>query len=60
MNVTAIIITAIVCITILEVVNMLTMKLDGNILSCVIGAIVYVATRIYYTRKKREKSEVRK
>jgi O-antigen/teichoic acid export membrane protein len=60
MNVTAIIITAIICITVLEVVNMLTMKLDGNILSCVIGAIVYVVTRIYYTRKKEKFEEVRK
>jgi len=53
-----IIVTAIVCITVLEVVNMLTMKIDGSILSAVVSAIVYMVTRIYYTRKK--KSEVRK
>ena len=52
MNATAVIITAIVCITVLEVVNLLTAKIDGNILSCIIGAIVYIVTRIYYTHKK--------
>jgi uncharacterized spore protein YtfJ len=57
MNVTAIIITAIVCITILEVVNMLTMKIDGSILSTIVSAIVYIVTRIYYTHKKSEKSK---
>jgi len=52
MNVTAIIITAIVCITVLEVVNMLTMKIDGSILSAIVSAIVYIVTRVYYTHKK--------
>jgi hypothetical protein len=54
MNVTAIIIVAIICITVLEVVNMLTMRIDGNILSVTVSAIVYIVTRIYYTRKKEE------
>jgi O-antigen/teichoic acid export membrane protein len=60
MNVTAIIVTAIICITVLEVVNMLTMKIDGSILSAVVSAIVYIVTRIYYTHKKKSESEVRK
>jgi O-antigen/teichoic acid export membrane protein len=55
-----IIVTAIVCITILEIVNMLTMKIDGSILSAIVSAIVYIVTRVYYTRKKKEESEVRK
>jgi len=45
---TAVIITAIICITVLEVVNLLTMKIDSNILSAVVGAIVFIATRQYY------------
>jgi len=46
-------IVAMLCITVLEVVNMLTMKIDGNILSAIIGAIVYIATREYYRQHKR-------
>jgi hypothetical protein len=49
-------IVAIICITVLEVVNMLTMKIDGNILSAVVGAIVYLATRTYYTMKAKKRS----
>jgi hypothetical protein len=39
---------AIICITVLEIVNMLTMKIDGNILSTIVGAIVFLITREYY------------
>jgi hypothetical protein len=42
------IIVGIICITVLEIVNMLTMKIDGNILSAVVGAIVFLITREYY------------
>jgi len=52
---TLLLIVAIICITILEIVNMLTMKLDGNILSAIVGAIVYVATRKYYKAQKQAK-----
>lgn len=41
-------IVAIVCITILEVVNAFTMKIDGNVISLIIGSIVFVATKKYY------------
>jgi len=44
-------ICAIICITILEVVNIIYMKIDGNILSAVVGAIVYLATRTYYIQR---------
>lgn len=43
-------IVGIVCITALEIANMLTMKLDGTILSSIIGAIVFLVTRRYYKR----------
>jgi hypothetical protein len=46
-------IVAIICMTILEIVNMLTMKLDGNVMSAIIGAIVFVATRAYYKKKSK-------
>jgi len=42
---------AIICITILEAINMLVFNIDGTILSAVIGAIVYLATREYYIMK---------
>jgi len=47
---TIIIITGIIAITVLEVVNLYTAKIDGNILSAVVGAIVYILTRKYYKR----------
>jgi len=47
---TLLVIVGIIAITVLEIVNMLTMKLDGNILSAVVGAIVYILTRKYYKR----------
>jgi len=46
-----VIIVGIICITILEVVNMLTMKIDSLMLSSCIGAIVFMVTRTYYKRK---------
>ena len=51
---TILLIVAIVCITILEIANMLTMKIDGNILSAIVGAIVYVVTRKYYKARQSE------
>jgi len=41
-------IVGIIAITVLEIVNLLTAKIDGNILSAVVGAIVYILTRRYY------------
>ena len=54
---TILLIVAIVCITILEIANMLTMKIDGNIMSTIIGAIVFVATRAYYKKKAKAESK---
>jgi len=45
---TILIITGIIAITILEVVNLIFAKIDGNILSAVVGAIVYILTKRYY------------
>jgi len=45
-------VVAIIAITILEIINLLIMKIDGNILSSVIGSIVFIATREYYKRYK--------
>jgi hypothetical protein len=53
---TIIIITGIIAITVLEIINMSTMKLDGNILSAVVGAIVYILTRRYYKGRKYDKA----
>lgn len=50
---TILLIVAMICITMLEVVNAFTMKLDGNILSAIIGAIVFIVTRQYYKARKR-------
>jgi len=41
-------ITAIICIAILEAINMIVLKVDGAILSSIVGAIVFIATRRYY------------
>jgi len=41
-------ITAITCISLIEIANMLTLKIDGTILSGIVGAIVFIATRRYY------------
>ena len=45
---TLLVIVGIIAITILEVVNLIYAKIDGNILSAVVGAIVYILTRRYY------------
>jgi glucose-6-phosphate-specific signal transduction histidine kinase len=50
---TLVLIVAMICITVLEVVNAFTMKMDGNIISAIVGAIVFIATRQYYKAKKR-------
>jgi hypothetical protein len=52
-NKNSLIAIAIICITILEVVNMFTMKIDGNVLSAIVGAIVFLITRTYYKRGER-------
>ena len=44
-------IVAMLCITVLEAINMLVFSIDGTILSAVIGAIVFLATREYYIQK---------
>ena len=54
---TILMIVAIICITVLQVVNMLTMKIDGNIMSTIIGAIIFVATRAYYKKKAKAESK---
>ena len=51
---TILMIVAIICITVLQVVNMLTMKIDGNILSAIVGAIVFIVTRKYYKARQSE------
>jgi len=53
---TALYICAIICITVLEVVNIIFAKIDGNILSAVVGTIVYLVTRAYYTQRARRRS----
>ena len=45
---TLLIIVGIIAITVLEIVNLLRFGYDGNILSAVVGAIVYILTRRYY------------
>jgi hypothetical protein len=40
-NKNSLIAIAIICITALEITNMLTMKIDGNVLSAIVGAIVF-------------------
>jgi len=52
---TILLIVAMICITVLEIVNAFTMKLDGNILSAIIGAIVFIATRQYYNYKAKKR-----
>jgi len=51
---TILMIVAIICITVLQVVNMLTTKIDGNILSAIVGAIVFIVTRKYYKARQSE------
>jgi len=41
-------IVGIIAITVLEIVNLLRFGYDDNILSGVVGAIVYILTRRYY------------
>ena len=53
---TILIITGIIAITVLEIVNLLRFGYDGNILSGVVGAIVYILTREYY-KMRSDKNE---
>jgi uncharacterized membrane-anchored protein len=48
-------IVGIIAITVLEIVNALTMRLDGNILSAIVGAIVFLITRQYYHYKAQKR-----
>lgn len=41
-------ITGIICITILEAINMMMYHVDGAILSAIVGAIVFIITRKVY------------
>jgi len=52
-----VLICAIVCITALEVTNLLTTGKDGAILSSIVGAIVFIATRQYYKSWRKEGGE---
>ena len=45
---TILILVGIIAITVLEIVNLLKFGYDGNILSAVVGAIVYILTSRYY------------
>ena len=47
-------IVALICITVLESIVLLTKQFDGMVLSSVVGAIVFVATKKYYTVKAKE------
>jgi hypothetical protein len=49
---TIIVIVGIIAISILEMINLFTLGYDGNILSAVIGSIVYLVTRTYYKSRK--------
>jgi len=48
-------IVGIIAITTLEIVNALTIRLDGSILSAVIGTITFLVTRQYYQYKAQKK-----
>jgi len=54
---TIIIITAIVCITILEALNIIYLRIDGSILSSIVGAIsslvTWFITKVYYKPKQK-------
>jgi hypothetical protein len=49
---TIIVIIGIAAISILEIINLITLGYDGNILSAVVGSIVYLVTRTYYKTKR--------
>jgi hypothetical protein len=51
---TVVLIVAMICITVLQVVNALAMRIDGNVLSAVVGAIVFIATRQYCKAQRRD------
>jgi len=57
---TIIIIVAIICITILEALNIIYLKIDGSILSSVIAAIsslvTWFTTKVYYRSKQQNKT----
>jgi hypothetical protein len=42
------VIVGIIALAALEVTNMLTMQMDGMVMSGIVGAIVFVITRQYY------------
>ncbi len=50
-------ITAIIALVILEIANLMTLGYDGTILSSIIGAIVFIATREYYMQKLKRYEE---
>jgi energy-converting hydrogenase Eha subunit A len=57
---TIVIITAIICITILEALNIIYLKIDGSILSSIVGAIsslvTWFITKVYYKPKQQSES----
>ena len=48
---TIVICVAIVCITVLEALNIIFLKIDGSVLSAVIGTIAWLVARAYYKRR---------
>jgi len=57
---TIIIITAVICITVLEALNIIYMRIDGSILSSIVGAIsslvTWCITKVYYRPKQKSES----
>ena len=45
---TLLMVVAIICITVLEIVNIIFVGQDGLVLSGIIGAVIFVATRKKY------------
>ena len=58
---TIIIIVAIICITILEALNIIYLEIDGSILSSIVGAISSLVTwyisKLYYFGKREKNGE---
>ena len=58
---TIIIIVAIICITILEALNIIYLEIDGSILSSIVGAISSLVTwyisKLYYLGKREKNGE---
>lgn len=42
---------AIAAIAVMEIANLMTLRLDGTLLSTLVGAVVFIATKRYYQGK---------